>query len=381
MARSPAALEDAFNQTLFNLGLPYVTDLTCGNPGGAAQIANTKKDNTRITSYRGYLYNRDIPNLTILTRTRVGRIDLNDQAPPVARGIQFQDDSGSTTYTAFANLETIVSAGSIKTPLILQHSGIGPDPVLSAAGVQTRVELPVGQNLVDQVVTTTDWTFNGDRGGAQPILFPRFTDLFNDQEAEQLKGYLANDLGTWAETAVRNGAFSDAGALQDILSLQRDWILERNAGFAESFDYSYGNVLGYDSWYLLPFSRGSVNITSGVVYSDDFRIDPGYFSNAFDRLAQAAVARYTRRVSEGSPVNRLVTGETAPGDQQVDGNASLEDWAQWCETHYRSNWHPIGTAAMMSKDKGGVVDADYKVVCTHLRPSHWMILTLSLIHI
>lgn len=67
-----------------------------------------------------------------------------------------------------------MATGSIKTPIILQQSGIGPADVLSAAGVTQRVDLPIGLNLIDQTTTTTDWSFNSARGGGQPITFPRF---------------------------------------------------------------------------------------------------------------------------------------------------------------------------------------------------------------
>lgn len=67
-----------------------------------------------------------------------------------------------------------MATGSIKTPVILQQSGIGPTSVLNSAGVTPRVDLPVGLNLIDQTTTTTNWNFNGNRGGGQPIVFPRF---------------------------------------------------------------------------------------------------------------------------------------------------------------------------------------------------------------
>lgn len=68
-----------------------------------------------------------------------------------------------------------MAAGSIKTPIILQQSGIGPANVLSDAGVEQLVALEsVGMNLVDQTTTTTDWAFLAERGGGQPLMFPRF---------------------------------------------------------------------------------------------------------------------------------------------------------------------------------------------------------------
>lgn len=254
-----------------------------------------------------------------------------------------------------------MAAGSIMSPVILQHSGIGPDSVLGGASVPSRVDLPIGMNLVDQTTTTTNWQFSGPRGGAQEILFPRFQDMLRGGDADRLRDILSNDLGRYAQDAVDNGAATNATALRIVLELQRDWILNQNAGMAESFDYSYGTTLGYDSWFLLPFGRGSVRITGSDAYappSNGIDIDPRYFSNDFDRLAQGAITRYTREITYASPLNGKITGEGAPGRDLGD----LDAWADWAEANYRSNWHPIGTVAMMSREMGGCVDSDYQVV-------------------
>jgi hypothetical protein len=47
MGRTPNRLERDTNTTGKNLGLPYATDLTCGNPAGLAPIANTRSGNLR----------------------------------------------------------------------------------------------------------------------------------------------------------------------------------------------------------------------------------------------------------------------------------------------------------------------------------------------
>jgi choline dehydrogenase-like flavoprotein len=67
-----------------------------------------------------------------------------------------------------------MSTGSVKTPSVLQQSGLGPSGVLSAVGVTQRVDLPIGQNLIDQTTTTTDFVYTGNAGGGQSITFPRF---------------------------------------------------------------------------------------------------------------------------------------------------------------------------------------------------------------
>jgi len=46
--RTPTQVEHDFNNTVLGLGLPYATDLTCGEPAGAAPIANTRNGNLRV---------------------------------------------------------------------------------------------------------------------------------------------------------------------------------------------------------------------------------------------------------------------------------------------------------------------------------------------
>lgn len=362
---TPANLEKQFNTTVQNLGGRYATDLTCGNPAVLAPPYNTRSGNTRIDAYRGYLYNRNPAGLTILTNAQVGKVLFNTStSTPTASGVEFRDSSG-TTYTAKASLEVILSAGSIKTPVILQQSGIGPTAVLQRAGVQQLVNLPVGQGLVDQVTSTTNWQFSGQRGGGQPILFPRFTDLFTSSEQTTMRNLLNNNIAAYAQDAVNNGASSNATALRVQLELQRDWIFNQGAAIAESFDYSYNNVLGYDSWGLLPFWRGSINITNNQPYSNSFNIDPRYFTNQFDRLVQGAIVRYTRTVSTSNPLKNNVPSESTPGTGSVPNGGTLEQWAAWAQANYRSNWHPIATASMMSRALGGSVDSNHKVYGTN----------------
>lgn len=77
-------------------------------------------------------------------------------------------------FSVSARNDVILAAGAIRTPVILQHSGIGPASVLGAAGVAVAHDLPVGLNLIDQVATTTNFDTTGAGGGGQPITWPRF---------------------------------------------------------------------------------------------------------------------------------------------------------------------------------------------------------------
>ncbi|BEI91608.1 uncharacterized protein CcaverHIS019_0404280 [Cutaneotrichosporon cavernicola] len=353
---TPAQFEADFTAAVQGLGLPFVQDLTCGDPAGLGPMSHNSFNNIRSDAYRGYLLGSTKPNLTILTGATVGRVVLSTDTTPRATGVEFRDASGSG-YTVNAGLEVIMATGSLRTPVILQHSGIGPASFLSSAGVQQRVDLPIGQNLIDQVTTTTNWNINAAGGGGQPITFPRFVDLFQGADAQRVTTLLENNLGAWAQDAVDAGVAGNAAGLQAVFEIQRDWILNRSAGITENYDYSYDTTLGWDSWFLLPFGRGSVRIADADAFGS-FSIDPRYFVNEFDALASGASARFTRTASNASPLAGHVTGERDPGSGTGD---SLDDWVAWAKDNYRSNWHPIGTVAMMSQELGGCVDPHHRV--------------------
>ncbi|EME87062.1 uncharacterized protein MYCFIDRAFT_112814, partial [Pseudocercospora fijiensis CIRAD86] len=74
----------------------------------------------------------------------------------------------------------------------------------------------------------------------------------------------------------------------------------------------------------------------------------------------------------------LLGQETTPGLATVPANASDGVWADRVKSAYRSNFHYISTAAMMSRELGGMVDdthvvygtANVRVVDASVLPFH-----------
>lgn len=112
--------------------------------------------------------------------------------------------------------------------------------------------------------------------------------------------------------------------------------------------------------FLLTFGRGSINITDDNPYGGAVKIDPRYLSNRFDRIAQAATIRFTRRIAERLGAG-LFAGETAPGLDVVPANGTLQNFAAWAADNSRSNFHSIGVAAMLPLERGGSVDSNHSV--------------------
>ena len=87
----------------------------------------------------------DRPNLTVLTGARVQRLVIEQEQ---ARAIEVSWEEELRRIEV--NRETVLAAGALASPKLLQCSGIGPSEVLRSAGVTVKVDLAgVGRGLHD----------------------------------------------------------------------------------------------------------------------------------------------------------------------------------------------------------------------------------------
>lgn len=88
--------------------------------------------------------------------TFVTRILFNSSSPQgnlTANAVEYTRDGGATKQTVKVKKEVILAGGTIGSPAVLMHSGVGPKNVLAEAGVPLVHELPgVGQHLQDHLV-------------------------------------------------------------------------------------------------------------------------------------------------------------------------------------------------------------------------------------
>ena len=106
----------------------------------------------RWSTHVGYLIPaRERPNLTIMTGCHVEKLIIEKgEGGAVCKGVIFT--GGGRKFSAEARRETLLAAGSIGTPQILQLSGVGPAEVLRQAGVEALADRAgVGANLQDHL--------------------------------------------------------------------------------------------------------------------------------------------------------------------------------------------------------------------------------------
>ncbi|XP_031636373.1 glucose dehydrogenase [FAD, quinone]-like isoform X1 [Contarinia nasturtii] len=155
--------EQPFKQTLFDaaqeLGHKQIADLN-GNEyigiGRAPGIISQGKLYNAAKAYLSPIRNRT--NLYVIKYAHVTKVNVDNTTGQVT-GVQFQINQ-TQELTAVATKETILSAGSIGTPKILQLSGIGPEKYLTRLNISIVRNLYTGFSLQNHITVPLFIQFN-----------------------------------------------------------------------------------------------------------------------------------------------------------------------------------------------------------------------------
>ncbi|KAG9047354.1 hypothetical protein FS837_002515, partial [Tulasnella sp. UAMH 9824] len=305
-----------------------------------------------------------------------------------ATGVTFK--VGSNTYTAKVKKEVVVSAGSLKTPQLLELSGIGNKTLLKKYGITPLVDLPgVGENLQDHVFVPSSFALKPG--------YTTFDILANDPvfAAAQNATYYKNGTGIFASTPDSALAFFDlqtflphatvasllstakADAADDGLNqLEKDG-LDIQANSIQNTDLGQVEIImisghlspspavagtSYISIIMAlqrPWSRGSVHIGSSDPTAPPV-IDPKYLDNGFDLKVMTEAVKFARKIAQTEPLKSAVASFQDPA-ASVTSDA---DFAAYVKDAITPVYHPAGTAALGPRANGGVVDSRLKVYGT-----------------
>ena len=189
-------------------------DLLNGTLHGYSITPNTLNpaDARRSDAYLGYIKpNEGRKNLAVLANRTVSRIIFDTPTKGSllkAIGVEWYTTGNKNTKQIIqARREVIVSAGAIGSPKLLEVSGIGAKEIVTAAGVQSLIDLPgVGSNMQDHIHAVTVSTTNIE-GYTTNSVFANKT-LGDEQKAEFLK----SKTGIWT-TAPNNLAYPSPSQL------------------------------------------------------------------------------------------------------------------------------------------------------------------------
>jgi len=290
-------------------GYKHVDDFNGTEPEGVGACPVNIVDGVRQSSAVAYLTGevRRRPNLTIVGDVVVDKVLFDGKT---ATGII------SSTNKIYAAKEVILSGGTYGSAAILLRSGVGPARDLTALGIATIADLPVGQHLQDQ-----------------PIFYNAYSLATNAVQMSPAVGALL-----WFRSSLAEG---------DELDL--------HISATHLLDGSYsptGGAIVLAAAVVLPESVGTLTISSTDPNVQPV-IDNNFLATERDRLRMLEGVKTSRRLARGPVFGPLQAGELIPGDA-VHDDTLLEAVAANLATY----GHPTSTVPMGgAADPAAVVDS------------------------
>ncbi|KAI0431650.1 GMC oxidoreductase-domain-containing protein [Xylaria sp. FL1042] len=382
------------------LGIPLNEDLNSGYATGADLVSgsilmlNQSRADAR-TAYLDPVLSR--PNLELLTGHTVTRIlngavgnqtwqgvsqsqrNWNNSRKIAVTGVELAANSTALKYTVFCKEEVILAAGAILSPILLQISGFGPAEHLHNLNVDVLVDLPgVGSNLQDHAMIQPEYKYMA------PNVFSAL-DIKGDTRRIVKEEYCTNRTGPWTAPMVNAVAFPALGEIPpELLHLITNESTPNlpptyDATLRAGYDAQKGEILALlsrrdvaafelmvTSWGQLAvsamhtLSRGTIYARSSSIFDNEPPIlDIRLCSHAFDcEILRMGVEFNDRLIATDAMAALLPTPPAGLGTDDLKNRTTLMETIKGM---VHTEFHPSGTAAMMPRRFGGVVDTGLKV--------------------
>jgi choline dehydrogenase len=337
---------ESFTAAAVEAGIPKTDDFNRGDNEGVGRFDVTQKGGVRWSAAKAFLRPAmKRPNLTVITGALVKKLRLDGRR---VLGVEFY--RGREEQFAEARSETILSAGAIGSPQVLQLSGIGPGSLLHQYGIPVVHDLPcVGQNLQDHLQLRMAFKVKNAL---------TLNTLLGSWWHKGLMGcqYAWSRSGAMTMPPSQTGAFTRSHPSQRTPNLEyhvQPISLDKFGDPPHRFNAFTASVCN-----LRPTSRGTVRIKSGNP-RDYPAIAPNYLSTPEDRNVAADSIRLTRRiVLETKAMQRHEPEEYTPGAEYQSEEELIEAAGKIGTTIF----HPVGTCRMgRESDESAVVDTQFRV--------------------
>ncbi|KAF8894224.1 GMC oxidoreductase-domain-containing protein [Gymnopilus junonius] len=395
-------VSSAWFPTLQAVGISISPDSYSGvNIGGMFATSAINPSNwTR--SYSKSAYIDPLPpraNLHIISGATVERVvfsgTTDSSGNHVASGVQFSTGEGTQVQNVTVNKEVLVCGGAMGSPHLLLVSGVGPQDVLSAAGVPVVNELPgVGQHFQDHLAAPVSWSTTVDTQGSihasgdalsvschlnfPPFLAqltiiqqtPEFNSFINsgvayvngsllfggDASFATFQNDITGALNTSASTLVPSQYSQVVDGYKAVYQATSEKIYPTTALAEILLSLNSAGQITVQAAVQQPLSQGRIYINSSSIY-DKPVIDPQYFSHPADIVVLRQGIKLARQIGAAAPLKNSLGAEVTPGPS-VQSDADIEAWLR---TAANTEFHPSGGCSMLPQAQGGVVDAELKV--------------------
>jgi len=344
---------------------PFNLDTNSGKPLGLGWLQSTIGGGMRSSSATSYLADEFVrrENLHVLLHAQVtDLVNLSNTTGEASfGGVRFLQ--GSSQFTARARKEIILSAGSVGTPNILMHSGIGDRDVLGPLGIPTILHLPsVGQNITDQPSFGAGWSVNFNQTlDSITQNATRFNEAFAQWNQSHTGPFVIESAThiAWLRLDSNSSIFENhpdpsAGPHTPHIEL----ILSPGGGGPGPGGGGMGVAghVGAGLAVVTPLSRGSITINSSNPL-DPPVIDIGLLQNDFDIFAMREALKRAQQFFSAPVWQDVIIGPT-----QDFENITTDALDEIIRNSAFPTLHLVGSAAMSARDAThGVVNPDLLV--------------------
>ena len=345
----PRPISSAYLEACANSQIKIRNDFNTGNNEGAGFWQSTifhskNKNGQRCSSAAAYIlpYIRVRKNLNIITKATVTKIIFEGKT---AVGVEYIQ--GGRKKQVRAKKEVIISAGSLKSPVILQRSGIGDAEDIHPHGIRMLHELPgVGKNLQDHIDFNFCFTTSDKNTlGISPAGFLKIL-------GETVK-WLFHGNSMISSTLSEAGGFFKTDPYMDRPDIQNHFVIGLIDDHLRKIHYGYG--YSCHVCLLRPYSRGKVSLSSAEI-SDAPIIDPNFLSDLRDLKSLIKGAKFTHNILNTPPLKKYKLKEI----YGVHDNLSDLEWEKHIRDRADTIYHPVGTCKM-GNDELAVVDNKLKI--------------------
>ena len=337
-------LLDRFAEAAQQAGIPATDDFNRGNNAGVGAFEVNQKNGIRWSAAKAFLRPAlDRPNLKLAVDAAIDRLEIAD-----GRVVAVRFSVKGQPARAAARVETVLAAGAIGSPAILQRSGIGPAAHLQGLGIPVVMDAPaVGGNLQDHLQLRMIYKVQG------------VTTL--NRQANSLIGkammgleYALFRKGPLTMAPSQLGVFAHSGpevATPDLEYHVQPLSLEKFGDPLHRFPAFTASVCD-----LRPASRGWTRVVSADPAVPP-AIAPRYLSEPADRARAAKALALTRRIVAQPALAPFKPQEHLPGPSfQTD-----EELAMAAGDIGTTIFHPVGTCRMgRADDPAAVTDPELR---------------------
>lgn len=287
-------------------------------------------------------------NLQVETQAFATRVVFQGRQ---AIGVEFRQ--GGQIHLALCRKEVLVCAGSINSPLLLQHSGIGAGSLLHDNNIPVVSGSPaVGENLQDHVYT----------GFSYKTRLPTLNNRLNTRLGQVIAGaqYVLTKTGPLTFGINQGGAFvrtrpEETRPDTQLYFFPLSFSAPPNGARGPLRPHSFSGMT-FNASPCRPESRGQVKIRSGDTNAAPI-IHRNYLSTPNDVRVMVDTLKIIDRAVQTPPLSEAILERVhMPG--QALNDAALEDWARRTG---RTTYHPTSTCTMGTDPTSSVVDPLLKV--------------------